>query len=328
MPENQDNAEYSKGERSDPPDLQTNINLLPPNPIKPRIWPTFVVPFLGLVLAVVLQMIVGAAAAAFLLATGTDKSDLQSEIMRWITSSSGFLVIIGCGQVGFALPTMVAAFLSPEPFRQRLGLISMKNPIGSSTLCAIGSILPLTVALGLVYLVAEVIPADGSVEAFFEQLTLGWGLIFVVIVALAPGFFEEMLFRGYIQRRLLARWSPSLAIGVASILFTLAHVTPHAMAVALPLGVWFGIIAWRVGSIIPCIVCHAFVNGGLNAWRLVIKFGELSETAQLVGNITFVGIGSVGFVLACRMLANCTPPSMPSEVEHTIDLELNPLERN
>lgn len=293
-------------------------------PPKPRIWPTLVITFLGLVMAVVLQILPGVVVAVIMLATGTDLADLETEIMAWIASSSGFVIMIACGQIGFAVPTVVAALLSPEPFRHRLWLVPMRDPVKTSTLLALASILPLAIAIGAVYLVAEFIPADDFVEKFFEQLTLGWGIIFVVFIALAPGFFEEMLFRGYIQGRLLKRWSPTLAIGVTSVLFALVHLTPHAMALALILGIWLGIIAWRVGSIIPCIVCHAFVNGGLNAWRLVIKFCELSETAQVIGNVFFTCIGCVCFVLACRMLASYTPPvSLQEEAPSSDHSELD-----
>ena len=82
------------------------------------------------------------------------------------------------------------------------------------------------------------------------------------------------------------------------------------MAVALPLGVWFGVIAWRVGSIVPTIVCHAFINGGVNAWRLVVKFAELSETVQLVSTAFFLIVGVVCFVLSCRMLAEYPTPKV------------------
>ena len=111
------------------------------------------------------------------------------------------------------------------PFRQRLGLVPLHNPVRVSVMTALGSLLPLAISVGLAYLVVQFIPADASLEKFFEQLTLAWGVVLVVTIALAPGFIEEMLFRGYVQRRLLERWSPAWAIGVASLLFTLAHVT-------------------------------------------------------------------------------------------------------
>lgn len=291
---------------------------------RPRIWTTFAIALVGLVLAIVLQAILAGGVAGRMVANGVDKSQISAQMMEWLTSPAGFLAILACGQFGFAAPTILAAQLSPEPFRQRLGLVPLHNPVRVSTVMAVGSLLPLAVAFGLVYAVLQFVPADDSVEKFFEKLTPAWGVLFVVFVALAPGFFEEMLYRGYVQRRLLERWRPGWAVGVSTLLFTLAHVTPHAMAVALPLGVWFGIIAWRTGSIVPTIVCHAFVNGGVNVWRLVVKFGELSEATQLVGNLVFIGIGAVCFVVACRMLAGYPTPRPLQSADLSDAAQLDP----
>ncbi|MCA9238851.1 MAG: CPBP family intramembrane metalloprotease, partial [Planctomycetales bacterium] len=136
-----------------------------------------------------------------------------------------------------------------------------------------------------------------------DKVTPLWGLLFVLLIALSPGFVEELLFRGYIQGRLLQRWRPAWAIGVTSVLFGLVHVAPHTVVLATVLGVWLGIVAWRTGSIVPTIVCHAFVNGSVNAWRLIVKFSGMSETVQYIGVGLFVAVGLVFFVIACRMLA-------------------------
>ena len=107
---------------------------------------------------------------------------------------------------------------------------------------------------------------------------------------------------------LLERWRPWTAIMVTSVIFAAVHLMPHAILAAFPLGLWFGVIAWRTGSIGPSIACHFFVNSGLNLWRCIVKFGGVPETAQY----TFVGIalaaGVVCFVVACRQLARLTPP--------------------
>ena len=272
----------------------------------PRIWPAIVAPIVAVALAVALQAAVAALLLAILLARGVEPSALRDRLTEEIMSPGAFLLMLIGGQVAFASVALLAAYMSPEPMRQRLGF----NPVRESNkvygLTTIGSILPLVVALAAVSLVARVIPHDPTFEAVFAKMTPLWGIVFVVLIAFAPGFIEEMLFRGYVQQRLLKRCSPLGAIGVTSVLFALAHVTPHGITVALPLGIWFGVIAWRTRSIGPSIACHAFVNGGLNAWRLVVKFGGLSETTQTTCHVIFVLLGTSCFVLACRLLASDT----------------------
>ena len=225
-----------------------------------------------------------------------------------ITSPGVFLLLAAGGQAAIGIVAILAAYLSPEPMQQRLGFYSMPKPAKVYVLTVLGSILPLAIALAGAHWLVKIVPnQDRTFEIFFEKITPLWGLAFVVFIALAPGFFEEMLFRGYMQRRLLQRWSPFWAIGVVSVLFALVHVTPHAILAAYPLGLWFGIIAWRTNAIGPGIACHAFVNGGLNAWRLIVKFGDLSETVQTTCNVVFVLLGTVCFVMACRLLASYSP---------------------
>lgn len=273
-----------------------------PRAALPRIWPVLVIPFAAVFLAIVFQVILAGVIVARLLARGVETSELPTELIESVTSPGMFLITIATGQIAFGGMALLAAYLSPEPMKQRFGFNSVRNPSKTYGLCMLGSIAPLAIALVCVLLVAKVIPPDKSFELLFEKLTPLWGIAFILMIAFPPGFFEEMLFRGYIQQRLLKRWSPWRAILVTSILFAIVHITPHGMAVAFPLGVWLGFIAWRTKSIGPSIACHAFVNGGLNIWRLVVKFGELSETVQRATHVIFVLIGTVCFVLACRML--------------------------
>ena len=128
---------------------------------------------------------------------------------------------------------------------------------------------------------------QGMFAQMYENVTWGGGIVLVLFIALAPAFTEELFFRGYMQRRLLARWSPAVAIPVVAILFAAFHGTPVWAITVLPLGFWFGILAWRTGSLWPGILCHGFINGSLNAWRVGAQLdvwpGELSPFASNVG---------------------------------------------
>jgi membrane protease YdiL (CAAX protease family) len=82
----------------------------------------------------------------------------------------------------------------------------------------------------------------------------------------------------------------------------LAHVAPHAVAAAFPLGLWLGVLAWRTGSVWPGIVCHAFVNGAWNVWQVGLSLTGLRESYPAP---VLIGLGLAGlvcFVLPCRLL--------------------------
>ncbi len=82
----------------------------------------------------------------------------------------------------------------------------------------------------------------------------------IALISLVPGFVEESLFRGYVQRRLLERWTPFAAVAVSSLFFCAAHYDPVHIIAVVPGGVWLGVIAWRSGAVWPGMLCHAAMN--------------------------------------------------------------------
>jgi membrane protease YdiL (CAAX protease family) len=86
----------------------------------------------------------------------------------------------------------------------------------------------------------------------------------LVILALARGIFpglgEELMFRGQVQRGLLAHWSPLASILVTSVMFALLHIHPVRFLGTFAFSCWIGWIAWRCDSIVPGMVLHAINN--------------------------------------------------------------------
>ncbi|MEO1526652.1 MAG: type II CAAX endopeptidase family protein [Planctomycetota bacterium] len=294
---------------------------------QPRIWTCFVYPLVALVVAVVLQGLMGVVMALSMIADGVAPGDVAEKIMEQVANPGFFLLNLALGQFAFALLVIVPAFFSKgQAVTERLGLRPVERPLEVYAYTLTGSMFMLTIAIGAAYLVAMIGPRDDSIATFFENITPGWGVLFVITIALLPGFIEELLFRGYIQQRFLTRWSPTTSILVTSVLFALVHIMPPAIALAFILGIWLGFIGWRTHSILPCIACHAFINGGLNAWRLIAIFGELSEMTVNIVHVTLTIIGLIGFVLAIRLLLQLEPPTSTPMVTETLEHEPLPID--
>jgi membrane protease YdiL (CAAX protease family) len=77
------------------------------------------------------------------------------------------------------------------------------------------------------------------------------------VLALAPGFSEEIFFRGMLQR---AFGRGVLAIAVSAVAFALIHLDPHHVVGVLPLGIWLAWVASRADSTWPTIVAHVANN--------------------------------------------------------------------
>ncbi len=130
----------------------------------------------------------------------------------------------------------------------------------------------------------------------------GWLLLLPVslIAVLIQTSAEEVLFRGYIQQSLAARFpSPLVWMVLPASLFALGHYMPvEAGDNALPIALWAGVfgclmadLTARAGSLGPAIAVHLFNNiiallfvalpGALSGLSLYIVPFEMSDTGAM-----------------------------------------------
>jgi len=85
-------------------------------------------------------------------------------------------------------------------------------------------------------------------------------ITFLVAVCIIAPIMEEFIFRGVLWWALEKFISPNLVLVITSILFAIAHLdTLHIIAV-FPLGVLFGYLRQKTGSIWPPMIAHATNN--------------------------------------------------------------------
>ena len=80
------------------------------------------------------------------------------------------------------------------------------------------------------------------------------------MAGLAP-LVEELVFRGLLYGWLAGRWGTTVAWLVSSLAFAAAHIEPAHAILVLPLGLWFGWLRRRTGSLWPSLVAHMANNG-------------------------------------------------------------------
>lgn len=271
---------------------------------RPRVWTVFVAVVLAMLVAIAWQIVVVLIVLAGEVSGGRNIQEVTQDLIAELATPMMFILLSVGGQLGFGLVAVAGGWLSSEPLRERLRLVPATGSSSVYPLAVCGSLVPLAVGIGLAEALASILPPDPSARLLYESMTLAAAAPFVLYIAVAPGICEELMFRGYVQRRLLQRWRPAWAIGVTSVVFALVHVAPHAILAALPLGVWFGVVAWRTGSIGPGIYCHAFVNGSVNAWRVVLKFVDVPDAMQYIVPAVGLLLGLVCFVVLLRQFAN------------------------
>lgn len=143
-------------------------------------------------------------------------------------------------------------------------------------------------------------PMPEFLEQAMESMLEGplWtGLLTVSVFA---PFFEEWLCRGMILRGLLQKTSPAVAITVSAAFFALLHMNPWQAIPAFLLGLLFGYVYYKTGSLKLTMLMHC-VN---NTFALLISRIPALADAETFMDIlcpwkyTCIYIASVLFLLS------------------------------
>jgi uncharacterized protein len=140
----------------------------------------------------------------------------------------------------------------------------------------------------------------------------GWQPAGIALVAsvLAP-LCEEVTFRGYVLSA-FARRRPAVAIAGTALLFAVMHVDPVRFVAVFALGLLFGWLAWRSGSIWPAVAAHAANNGSASALAFLAgRTPEAEEpTFSAIAGVLLVGAAIVAAVAAAFRRATPVPPPL------------------
>lgn len=148
-----------------------------------------------------------------------------------------------------------------------------------------------------------------SDELADELSGLSHNVLGVISIAVLAPLLEEVLFRGAIQGFLLRKYPsrPWLAIITASLIFGVIHMNPIQIFYATMLGVVFGWIYYRTGSLVPCIIGHV-LNNSLAAAGMVLGVDE-NENLELAVNeeIIIVAVATLLSLYLVRMIDKRQP---------------------
>ncbi len=98
------------------------------------------------------------------------------------------------------------------------------------------------------------------IDELKEPIGVDLAAALILSVAVSAPFFEEVFFRGFFYqalRRYLRTWP---AILLTAGLFALVHPNAFQRVLIFPLGLVFGYLMEKTGSIIPCMTLHFLVN--------------------------------------------------------------------
>ncbi len=125
----------------------------------------------------------------------------------------------------------------------------------------------------------------------------GWAILSVVVCA---PVLEEILFRGLVFESCRERFGNGAAVLISALLFGLIHGVPVQIINAFVVGLIFGYVYLRTGSLLSVILLH-MINNGI-AYISLAFFGDAAETTlhDLIGPDwlywTVYGLSAVVFV--------------------------------
>jgi membrane protease YdiL (CAAX protease family) len=233
------------------------ISASPPRPF-PGLWSS-----IGwVVLFFALQIIVGVATFAVAIAiddSGRSLTDLSSDLT--------FLALPTIWGLVFASLIMVGLLWLYLRKHDRVAAIKLDRWSQISPGKTIG-LAVLVIGAGLIfnYAYATYIVPDVEIQAMLNQLLKAIPdtmpnnvLLFVAIAVIAP-VLEEVLFRGLLQNSLANRMPTWAAIAIASAVFGVAHLDFNAFPPLMAMGIAFGYLYHKTGSLLVNIAMHMVNN--------------------------------------------------------------------
>ena len=139
--------------------------------------------------------------------------------------------------------------------------------------------------------------------AYFPNLTGGWVILALLVIAVMPAIFEEALFRGVILNTCEKSMGSIRAIFVVGFCFSLFHASPEQTVYQFLAGCMFAFIAIRSGSILPGALMHFLNNGILVVLSACGAFDEYGQLMISEGwGIAITALSAVAFIAGFLLL--------------------------
>ena len=143
-------------------------------------------------------------------------------------------------------------------------------------------------------------PMPEWLEATMKELLHAPFWITLISVSVFAPLFEEWLCRGIVLRSLLTKYSPATAIIVSAAFFAIIHFNPWQAIPAFILGLLFGYVYYKTGSLKLTMLMHCANNTMAAVFSRIPALEEAKSFIDVMNPWTYAGIFicSAAFVVA------------------------------
>ncbi len=171
---------------------------------------------------------------------------------------------VALGTLLLAAPALIAVLARRDVREAAIGRRLPGPPLVLSLL--LGATLWLA-SLGLIELQSLLMPPTPEYLRFFRAIHAALtpsgpldAIVSILVIAILPGICEELVVRGVLLPSLADRMARPLAVALSALLFAAIHYDRYRFLFAFVLGVVFGYVRLRTGSLWPSVVAHTAIN--------------------------------------------------------------------
>lgn len=265
---------------------------------------------IAFVIMMIISCVLSANAAVQLIAENPNmnQQQLTEAITQQIMSGSNMVYINAATMIAANIISLIIICVGKKQFRLKNTLGKIQSPASSVALAAVGMLGVQGASILIQNLVMSLTGYSGINETVTSAMSFSDDVImnivlFVYMVIAAP-ILEELMFRGAVMN-LLAPVNRTFALIASAMFFGLMHCNFNQMFNGFLLGLVFGYIAFKSGSVIPAVICHMTAN--LNAYIIAYIFeyklaSSIGAEAAAQGELILFAVEMVIGIIALVLL--------------------------
>ena len=173
-----------------------------------------------------------------------------------------------------------------------------------------GLVIALTVSLATIAAAFVIEPAatilpemPAAIEEALKSLTNGPLWASILSVSIFAPLFEEWLCRGLVLRGLMNKMNPAGAICISAAFFAILHMNPWQAIPAFILGLLFGYVYYRTGSLKLTMLMHCVNNTMATIFSRIPAFEDAETFMDVLAPWKYAGIyAACVVILICAII--------------------------